>query len=98
MFVFLVEDRPHRQPVVYLLLRLSVLYCMFFGRTSRGHTEGKDNTGGRTGVIFSILGLRCLCIARRMQQSLALVDREVDFRGHMKYSLAIHKYVCLEVR
>ena len=56
----------------------SILDIKFVGRTSRGHTGGRQ---GHTGFLIHLpSAVRALIfVARRIQPFLSLVDREVEF-------------------
>ena len=49
----------------------------FNGRTSRGHTGRRRNTGFSIHLLPAVLAL--IFIARRIQPFFSLVDREVEF-------------------
>ena len=58
-----------------------ILDIKFVGRTSRGHTEGRSHRiSHHTGFLIRLLSAvrAFIFLARRIQQFLSLVDREVE--------------------
>ena len=58
-----------------------ILDIKFVGRTSRGHTGGRSHRISHTGFLIHLPSAvhALIFLARRIQPSLSLVDREVEF-------------------